>query len=48
MLIQKFIQDAEKLHCEVMGGDQNKDLLSRNCMLEMCPCSTMDCQIVSD
>jgi len=36
-----------KLH-EVMGGDQNKDLLLRNYMLEMCPCSTMDCQIRSD
>ena len=29
-------------------GDQNKDLLSRNCMSEMCPCSPRDRQIGSD
>ena len=29
-------------------GDHNKDLLSRNCMLEMRPCSAMDRQITSD
>ena len=29
-------------------GDQNKDVLSRNYMLEMCLCSTIDCHFVSD
>jgi hypothetical protein len=29
---------------EVKGGDQNKDLLSRNCMSEMHLCSAMDYQ----
>jgi hypothetical protein len=34
-----FIQDAEKLHAQTPWrdrGDQNKDLLSRNCMLDIC------------
>ena len=35
-----------KLH-EVMG-DQNKDLLSSNCMLDMRPWSAMDYQSGSD
>jgi hypothetical protein len=36
-----------KLH-DLIGRDQNKDLLSRNCMLEMRPCSTTDSKIGSD
>jgi len=39
------IQSAEKLHAQTLWGDRrdwNKDLLSSNCMLYMCPCSSTD------
>jgi len=32
----------------LIGEDQNKELLSRNCMSEMRPCSATDRQIGSD
>jgi hypothetical protein len=31
--------------CEVIGVVQNKDLLSKTYVLEIFPCSTMDCHI---
>jgi len=41
----------EKLYIHSSLGDrgnQNKDLLSSNSMSEMCPVSSMDCQIEYD
>jgi hypothetical protein len=45
------IQSAEKLNAQTSWGDrvdQNKDLLSSNCVSEMCPRSAVDHQSGSD
>ena len=45
------LQGVENLCSQTLEGDRrdhNKDLLSRNCMSEMRPCSAMDHQIGSD
>ena len=47
----KSMKGVIKLHAQTSWcdrGDQNKDLLSTNCMSEMCPCSDTYCQNVSD
>ena len=50
-LTSQYIHGGEKLHAQTLCSDrrdQNKDLLSRNYMSEMCPCSTTDHQIGSE